>query len=377
VAIKNDIVLELAPTADNPRNSEGSFVTLADGRIMFAYTRFTGGEGDHDNADIAVVYSSDSGATWTEPSILVPNPGEHNTMSVSFLRLQDNRIRPQGGRIALFYAVKNSIGEAEYGDCRPRMCVSADEGATWSEPRITIPTPGYYVVNNDRIVQLASGRLLIPAALHMTRRFETGAELQMDLRGIAMYFLSDDLGETWRESDTWWALPVHSGSGLQEPGVIERADGSLYGYCRTTAGRHYGHISSDGGETWSAPEPTDLVSPCSPLSIKRLPSTGDLLAVWNDTSGRFDVPPATTESWGRTPLVSAISDDEGATWKHHRLLEDDPTRGFCYTAIHVADTVGDTVLLGYCAGGEATGMVLNLLRMRRIDVGWFYGEDTT
>lgn len=36
------IVLRLVPGPDNPRNSEGSFITLKDGRILFIYSHFTG-----------------------------------------------------------------------------------------------------------------------------------------------------------------------------------------------------------------------------------------------------------------------------------------------------------------------------------------------
>lgn len=38
--IDSQLVLRLDAAPDNPRNSEGSFVTLADGRILFAYTRY-------------------------------------------------------------------------------------------------------------------------------------------------------------------------------------------------------------------------------------------------------------------------------------------------------------------------------------------------
>lgn len=55
----------LPPGPGNPRNSEGDFVELTDGRIMFAYTRFTGGGRDQDTADIGARFSSDDGATWT------------------------------------------------------------------------------------------------------------------------------------------------------------------------------------------------------------------------------------------------------------------------------------------------------------------------
>ena len=84
------------PSSDanhNPRNSEGSFILLNDGRIAFYYTRYCG-DNFHDNAkaDIAVCYSSDQGESWTEPEIVLKGPEDGNVMSVSLLRLQDNRI---------------------------------------------------------------------------------------------------------------------------------------------------------------------------------------------------------------------------------------------------------------------------------------------
>ena len=45
----------LPPSAHNPRNSEGSMVELADGRLFFAYTRFYGGDEDHSPATIAAI----------------------------------------------------------------------------------------------------------------------------------------------------------------------------------------------------------------------------------------------------------------------------------------------------------------------------------
>ncbi len=96
--------------------------------------------------------------------------------------------------------------------------------------------------------------------------------------------------------------------------------------------------------------------------MKRIPSTGDLLAVWNDHSGRFSFP-RKTDFHDRQPLVAAISSDEGKTWKNHFLLEDNPDHGYCYTAIHFA---GDAVLFAYCAGGPAPEICLQSLRIRRV-----------
>ena len=39
----NLLVLKIDPSAEYPRNSEGSFVTLKSGTILFAYTQFYGG----------------------------------------------------------------------------------------------------------------------------------------------------------------------------------------------------------------------------------------------------------------------------------------------------------------------------------------------
>ena len=76
----------LLPGPGNPRNSERDFITLADGRVMFVYTRFTGGGGDQ--ADLAARFSSDQGRSWSEDDVMVvANEGDQNVMSASLLRL--------------------------------------------------------------------------------------------------------------------------------------------------------------------------------------------------------------------------------------------------------------------------------------------------
>ena len=366
--MKNQIVLDLSHRRDNPRNSEGAFVTLKDGRILFVYTHYYGESwADEATARLCARFSDDGGRTWSErDEVVVENEGGCNVMSVSLLRLQD-------GRIALFYLRKNSIA-----DCRAYLRTSADEGRSWSDPTLCIPAPGYFCVNNDRVIQLSGGRLVMPAGWHRNRLTADTPRNDYysatDSRGIATFFLSDDAGQSWREARDWWALPIRSGSGMQEPGVVELGDGRLYAYARTDIGCHYELYSEDRGETWTPPRPSVFRAPCSPLCIKRLPATGDLLAVWNDHSGRLiPVLPQNnnfqSKSWGRTPLVSAISRDDGRTWEHHRLLEDAPDHGFCYTAIHPAD---DAILLAYCCGGGDKSAVLQDLRVRRVTRDWLY-----
>lgn len=350
-ANENSVVVNIDPTRDFPRNSEGAFVTLKSGRVLFVYTQFYGGAGDHSPARIVAIHSDDQGRTWAiEPRVVIENRGGANVMSVSLLRLAD-------GRIALFYLLKNS-----WIDCRPHVQFSDDEAQTWSPPKLMCAAPGYFVMNNDRVIQLGCGRLLAPLAFHRARGSDPDSSRSFDSRGIAIWMLSDDSGANWRESDTWVALPAWpTRTGMQEPGVVELADASLWSWARTDQGAQFACSSKDSGQTWAPPSATALKSPASPASIKRIPATPDLLAVWNDHAGLFPMQPGK-----RTPLVAGISRDGGQTWPIRRLLEDDPDGWYCYTAIHFVD---DTVLLAYCAGDPKVGG-LNRLRVRRISLEW-------
>src|SRR5687767_1703961 len=128
--------LVLAPGPGNPRNSEGDFVVLKDGRVLFVYTHFTGGTGDHAAAHLAARVSTDGGLTWSDRSeTVVGREGQMNAMSVSLLRLKD-------GRVALSYLVKNSTD-----DCRSYVRFSSDEAKTWGGPKLCMPEDGYFVVN--------------------------------------------------------------------------------------------------------------------------------------------------------------------------------------------------------------------------------------
>lgn len=353
-AVQNTTVLDLEPVPNTPRNSEGAFVTLKSGRILFLYTSFYGGAGDESPARIVRLHSDDAGRNWSrEPRVVVENQAGANVMSVSLLRLHS-------GAIALFYLVKNSLL-----DCRPVMRVSTDEAETWSAPQMVGSAPGYFVLNNDRVIQLKEGRLVVPVAFHRARASDPKNYRSLDMRAIALWYLSDDEGKSWREADTWWALPARTGTGLQEPGVVELADGRLFSWMRTDQGVQFGCYSTDGGKTWPMPEATALSSPASPASIKHLPGSADLLAIYNDHSGRFSFPKGK-----RTPLVAAISSDSGKTWPRCKLLESASDGWFCYTAIHFTE---DAVLLAYCAGDSKVGG-LNRLRIRRIALDWLKSD---
>lgn len=336
------VVLKLETGANNPRNSEGDFITLKDGRILFIYTHYTGQSGaDWGNAYLASRYSSDNGKTWSKESkIEVQQEGKNNVMSVSLLRLPN-------GKIALF----NLKIDGEFL-CSPWMRISNDEGKTWSKPWKCIPDrKGYFQVNNDRVILLENGRLLMPVVEHNVSHQKWDS---LASRGIIWNFWSDDMGVTWTSGKNM-EYPVNSNAEtiMQEPGVVELKNGDILMYMRTSSHVQYISYSKDQGVTWSPAIRSNIASPRSPAIIKRIPSTGDLIMVWNNNG----------ENEKRTPLSIAISRNNGKSWEKTKNIEDDPNGSFSYPAIHFTN---NDVLVSYCAKG------LSATYISRLSLDWIY-----
>lgn len=356
----SEIVSILSPTDINPRNSEGDFLTLRDGTIMFAYSRYTGGENDHSPCDVAAVFSYDGDNSFdVQPVILVKasQHGVRNIMSVSLTRMAN-------GDMGLFYLVKNDkTGTSSYVLRR-----SSDDGKTFGEPLECIPQgfPGYYVVNNCRVLRTSSGRLFIPAAFHRTGIGDDG-DIRSEGYAVSHIFYSDDDGYTWKESGQALTLggQCETGTGLQEPGLIELPGGVLYAYFRTDRMYQYESVSLNGGKSWFSPQASRFTSPASPMKIAVNPYSGLYYAVWNPVPN-YNGRKADAERWitaGRTPLVMSCSDN-GVDYCEYAVIEDDQERGFCYPAIHFPDA--NTALLSYCSGGAEDGVCLSRTTIRKI-----------
>jgi hypothetical protein len=343
-----EIVLRLEPGPENPRNSEGDFIKLKDDRILFIYTHFTSGSGDNATAHLAGRFSEDGGRTWSKEDMhILSNEGGMNIMSVSLLRLSDDNI-------ALFYLRKNSES-----DCIPYLRLSNDESKTWSEPKRCIEAVGYYVMNNDRVVQLKSGRILLPVALHKTPDTEWSSAAKI------MCYYSDDEGKTWLQSQL---VPNPEKIVLQEPGIVELKNVDLMMFCRTDAGSQFLSFSKDQGLSWSPVQPSDIKSPMSPASIERIPSTGDLLLVWNKNYEEGN-----PDGGKRTPFALAVSRDEGKAWEKTKYVESNPKGWYCYTAIEFLE---DGILLGHCAGDRTRFNGLETTQITRLSLDWVYNDPT-
>ena len=335
------------PSAKHPRNTEGAFAELRNGDILYAFSRFIGASNDESDAEIACMVSHDNGESFGEErSMIKKMEGDGNIMSVSFLRMLD-------GALGIFYLRKFRT-ESGVNCCIPHLSKSYDEGQTWGEPKRCIQNDDYYVLNNDRVIRLSTGRVIFAASLHPR-------DASM---GHVVFFVSDDDCETFREIKQHLDLPfTHPFSGLQEPGVVELPDGRIWAWARTAHAYQFEAFSEDGGETWSDVRPNEFfTSPNSPMSVKRL-KNGNMVAVFNPIpmyNNRFEVEededfatmpyrkrvchPFSVYS-GRTPYVVAVGKDHSKGFCPRLLLLEDAPRGeYCYAAMLERD---DFLLVAY------------------------------
>ena len=245
--------------------------------------------------------STDKGVTWQElgrPQVEWKHSGFVSDGGVTFLRLQD-------GRIAM--ALHRHAAGLK-GGALPVISFSNDEGKTWTAPTL-IGSPadeGAWYVMNDRLIQTRTGRLVLPVA-HAVGRYEGD-------RDESLVFYSDDGGATWKRSQP---APLPDGPrGMAEPCVVELKDGHLLMLARGGLGVLVKSYSNDGGQTWSPGVRTTLVSPCTSLTLHRLPDSR-LIVFYNHAT-----PYNQGDFFPRNPLCYAISADEGDSWSSPTIIDD-------------------------------------------------------
>lgn len=355
--MKVNLVCQFPPAEGNPRNSEGAFIRSKDGSILFAYSRYYGTSNhDHATCDIALVRSTDEGKTWSEPEIIAraADFGVDNIMSVSAMTQKN-------GDIAFYFLIK----ECDFSSTIGRT-VSAD-GVNFVSERCEADFPSaYYVVNNDRLVRLSDGRLVAPAS-RLTKE-QNRTEYQTVGAHFVSYttcLISDDDGKSFYAADFEFATddPVNANVGLQEPGLMQRDDGTLYLWMRTNYGCQYESESAGDINCFSKPRPSCFTSPVSPMQMKKI--DGTVYAVYNpipNYNGRIREPGTS----GRTPFVIRKSTDGGHNFGELNVIEDDVTRGYCYPALF--KTKDDCMLIAYCRGDLKDGNTLCRLGINRVEL---------
>jgi hypothetical protein len=258
-------------------------------------------------------------------------------------------VRLPDGEIGMVYATQEKNSSATVFR-HWFYATSQDQGKNWGAGfpiDVTAPfdiTKGTYIQYLwGTLRQLRSGRLLVPGYWYLGgrytdvspavpypahgsiagRRINSDGHLFEAAMGGCYAYYSDDGGKIWTRSTgslMVWPLPGEEGLGgfgaAWEPVTVELKDGRVLMLIRTNVGRIFQSISSDGGDHWLRPQPTELASGDVPCCVGRLRSTGDLVVVWNQSSSD-----EVRSGYSRGRLSAAISTDEGKTWERYRTIE--------------------------------------------------------
>jgi sialidase-1 len=358
---KPEIIMLAEARGKVVRNSEASMVELKDGSLLVIWQEFQKGTGDSDffPGRLVGMTSRDGGRSWGGYRVVVENePGDVNVFSPSLLRL------PDGGILFCFMRYHSfSKAENKYPPASAFAWLSSDEGKTF-KPLSTLWKENPVTLCSATLRRLSSGRIVLPLNRDLSKKG------QPDHFEAAVTF-SDDGGKSWKESDNWVDLPKR---GAMEPHVEELRDGRLLMVLRTQLGAVYRSVSKDGGKSWSKGESLGVEGPESCPELIKIPSTGDLLLIWNGS--KYD--PKWASHFGkRTPLSTAISKDDGKTWSKPRHLETDPGSAFsnpgcCFTS-------KGTIIINYwTCKYQPSGYMSNFpihLKAALVDVKWLYAEE--
>jgi len=348
------IVTVSRSTPELPRKGEGDVVELADGRLLLVSMEFAGDGSDFARTRLVAHESADGGLTWIGHRVVAETaPGDVNIYSPNLIHARD------GGILLLFHRHHGTVPGlgAAY---TLHAWKSAADGKTFA-PLAEFAARQDLALCNATVKRLASGRLLLPASAAVPGDHGPAGKY------AATVLWSDDDGLTWQASRDRLTLPQR---GAMEPHVEETGDGRVLMVMRNQLGRIHQADSRDGGESWSEPVPSPLTAPESCPELTRVPSTGDLLLVWNES---YD--PHFRSHYGkRSPLVAAISQDHGRTWGPPRAIETDPRRAFSNPGCRF--TRRGTAIVNYwtCEYLPDWSMqdVIDL-RVAVIETAWFYG----
>ena len=255
-----------------------------------------------DDADINLVLkrSTDHGRTWGDLQVLF----DDGDLSV-------NQPTP---------IVDHETGEVVFVFCKNNQRVfvskSADDGATWAEPReitgqVTDPSWSYFGAGPGHGIQLSSGRLLVSSWGDLSPGAKTWRPANWGKVQFSYVMYSDDHGETWKRSEP---LDVDLSD---ESMSVETEGGRIYMNMRSRQQKHMRAYSwsEDGGETWSKVEfDNGMPEPSVQGSVVRYTTDDD------DGKNRVLLahPSSQTE---RAQLTVRMSYDECRTWPVAKLLQ--------------------------------------------------------
>ncbi len=183
--------------------------------------------------------------------------------------------------------------------------ISNDYGVTWEDPiKVPVSSPHGPILHS-------SGKLLYFGKISNSDTYRNG---------LIALFESNDQGKTWEPVSS---VPVSYGlstDDMWEPSLVELADGTLLGAIRVQnvvkdmEFTVYTCTSTDGGKSWTNPEPTGICG--SPPHLMKL-SDGSILLSYS----RRDLP------FG---ICARVSTDGGKSWSEEIVLASSPSADLGY-----------------------------------------------
>lgn len=335
-------------TKETPRSDTASIARLTDGRLMVVYHKYEGGKDSGRDHGLCRIWSKVSA-----------DEGKTWTMPRMLVDVAEGDmnvqapalLRTKEGELLLIALRAHRDGDSS------TMCLfrSNDDGQTfapsgvlWSKSKGQLLQGG-----TSSLLQLESGRLLLP--------FHGGTGNQWRQKNSAWCLLKDK-GETNWSKSTQIDLPKR---GAMEASVAQIADKSLLMTLRTQLGGPYVSRSSDEGKTWSKPVFSGLEGGESGTCLKRLPDTNDVVLFFNNS--RYNTK---HHHFGeRTPLTCARSSDGGSTWRIVGQVVADPKAE--YTNLDCFFTEEGNAILTYMYAKPAWNRDRIQLNAALIPRSWF------
>lgn len=319
-------------------NHAPGIVEFANGDLLVSWYR---GSGERQADDVAVLGAwKRAGETeWSEPFLLADQPGFPDCNTCLHV--------DAAGCLWLFWP---TVIANTWESCLTRYQVSdhpaAPEGLRWDRQGLVLLKPDDFSAAAMQVFdELISQQLPAPLPPHIIARIEETKgrltdklyqrlgwqprckptvlpsgrillPLYTDTFSISIMAISDDGGQSWYASQ-----PIF-GFGNIQPAVLRRNDGTLVAFMRNNGagGKVLVSESRDDGINWSVAKLMAVPNPGSGLDAVRL-RNGHWVLVCNETTR------------GRSKLTLLLSDDEGATWKWSRSLEDHASGQYHYPAI--------------------------------------------
>lgn len=277
----SDGTLEAYMIQPFPSNHASFIQQCPNGDLVMAW--FSGAKEGTSGVAIVVSRLPRGSLQWTNASLVSQRQNYSNQNPVLFFD-------SQSGTLYLFHTQQDAkIGE---GSATIWELQSTDCGIKWTIPRIMLRKPGSF--DRNRIVVSLNNTWLYPA--YQSGMFE---------RSYLMENTNHKVCDKWKKH--YFTGSEH----LVQPTVIRPVGNStnLISFFRDKRAQYiYRATSSDDGVTWSRPSKTTLPNNDSGIQATVL-NSGRIAMVYNPTNRV------------RNPLVISISEDEGLTWVHTRVLE--------------------------------------------------------